>query len=103
MCCISQGEEWRKIRSNATKQVIPRRVANFVEPLSVIAEELLSHLEALQDEGGNVQDVSPELSKWAFQGRYCETKPAYVLTSYLDCMDLCSPFDMMHAHTKVKY
>ena len=64
----SRGEEWRKIRSNATKQVIPRRVANFVEPLSVIAEELLSHLEALQDEGGNVKDVSPELNKWAFQG-----------------------------------
>jgi hypothetical protein len=43
-------------------------VGNFVEPLSVIAEELLSHLETLQDEEGNVQDLTGEIYKWAFQG-----------------------------------
>ena len=59
---------WKKTRSNATKQVVPRRVGNFVEPLSVIAEELLSHLEAIKDESGAVQDIVPEIAKWAFQG-----------------------------------
>ena len=48
--------------------MIPRRVANFVEPLAIVAEELLSHLESIQDESGNVQDIGPELYKWAFQG-----------------------------------
>jgi cytochrome P450 len=64
----SNGEVWKSYRSNAAKQVIPRRVGNFVEPLSVIAEELLSHLETLQDEEGNVQDLTGEIYKWAFQG-----------------------------------
>ena len=59
---------WKKTRSNAAKQVVPRRVANFVEPLSIIAEELLSHLESIQDESGNVQDIGDELLKWGFQG-----------------------------------
>ena len=48
--------------------MIPRRVANFVEPLCVIAEQLLSHLETIKDESGNVADVCPELKKWALQG-----------------------------------
>ena len=65
-----KGEVWKKIRSAAAKQVVPRRVANFVEPLSIVAEELLSHLESIQDESGVVQDITPELSKWAFHGKY---------------------------------
>lgn len=68
-CLCSTGEEWKKTRSNAAKQVVPRRVGSFVEPLSVIAEELLSHFETLQDEAGNVQDIRDEMYKWAFQGK----------------------------------
>ena len=48
--------------------MVPRRVGNFVEPLCDIAEELLSHLETIQDEAGNIQDITPEMNKWAFQG-----------------------------------
>ena len=65
---FSKDEEWKQARSNAAKQVVPRRVGNFVEPLCDIAEELLSHLETIQDEAGNIQDVSTEISKWTFQG-----------------------------------
>ena len=64
----SGGEVWKKIRSTASKQVIPRRVGNFVEPLSDIADEFLAHLESIKDEFGNVDDIRPELSKWSFQG-----------------------------------
>ena len=63
-----KGEVWKSSRSKAAKQIVPRRVANFVEPLCVIAEDFLSHLETLQDESGNVQGVDAELFKWAFQG-----------------------------------
>ena len=67
-CSQSKGEDWKKIRSNAAKQVMPRRVRNFVEPLCDIAEELHSHLESIQDEAGDVQDIALEMNKWAFQG-----------------------------------
>ena len=65
-----KGKEWKRTRSNASKQVVPRRVGNFVEPLSVIANELLSYLEAIKDESGTVADITPECLKWAFQGTY---------------------------------
>ena len=39
-----------------------------MEPLCDIAEDLLSHLESIQDEAGNIQDITPEMNKWAFQG-----------------------------------
>ena len=64
-----KGEEWKKIRSGAAKQVVPRRVYNFVEPLSVIAEELMCHMGSLKDESGNVHDIRHEVLKWAFQGQ----------------------------------
>ena len=70
----SSGEEWKKIRSAASKQVIPRRVGNFVEPLSDIADEFVAHLGAIKDESGNVYDLQPELDKWAFQGNYSHTE-----------------------------
>lgn len=59
---------WKRFRSNASKQVTPRRVGNFVEPLCDVAVKLLSHLESIRDESGGVQDIRPELHKWAFQG-----------------------------------
>jgi hypothetical protein len=65
-----KGDVWMSSRSKAAKQVIPRRVANFVGPLCVIAEDLLAHLETLQDEAGDVEDVGAELYKWAFQGMH---------------------------------
>ncbi len=62
----SNEEVWKKIRSSASKQVVPRRVGNFVEPLCDIADELLEHLESTRKESGN--DIRPEVNKWAFQG-----------------------------------
>ena len=44
-------------------------MGNFVEPLSIIADNLLSHLESIQDKSGVVQDIAPECLKWAFQGK----------------------------------
>ncbi len=72
------GEVWKKTRSNAAKQVVPRRVGNFVEPLCVVAEQLLTHLETLQDESGNVEDIRSELNKWALQGSKDSIESAYV-------------------------
>ena len=62
------GEVWKKTRSSAAKQIIPRRVGNFVEPLCEITEDFLDHLETKMDDSGNVADMPPEINKWAFQG-----------------------------------
>ena len=59
---------WKKTRSNAAKQVVPRQVSNFVEPLCTVAEQLLAHWETIQDESGSIADIRSDLYKWAFQG-----------------------------------
>ncbi len=64
-----KGDIWKKTRSFAAKQIIPRRVGNFVNPLCEVADEFLEHLESLMDDSGTVADVAPEINKWAFQGR----------------------------------
>ena len=69
----SNKEDWKRTRSNAAKQVVPRRVNNFVEPLCTVAEQLLAHWEILQDESGNVPDIRFDLYKWAFQGTVSAT------------------------------
>ncbi len=66
-----KGDIWKKTRSFAAKQIIPRRVGNFVNPLCEVADEFLEHLESLMDDSGTVADVAPEINKWAFQGQ-CE-------------------------------
>lgn len=68
-CYRSNGPEWKNIRVNAGNQILPRRVANFTEPLAIVADELIEHLERIKDENGNVQNMRPELQKWAFKGK----------------------------------
>ncbi len=83
----SNGEVWKEIRSSASKQVVPRRVGNFVEPLCDIADELLEHLESTRKESGN--DIRPEVNKWAFQGMsilYCDDD-SWIL---LNCVEVAA-------------
>jgi len=63
----------------SAKQIVPRRVGNFVEPLSIISEELMSHLDRIKDDSGNIEDVKPELYKWAFQGACIVSLLSYLL------------------------
>ena len=69
-CFNSSGKVWKRSRSLAAKQVVPRRIGNFVEPLADIAGNFMEHLESLMDRSGTVADVAPEVNKWAFQGAH---------------------------------
>ena len=67
---FSGGSEWKRIRSAGSKQVLPQRVAQFVTPLSEIADVLVDKLEESRDEDGNISDVRDFAVKWSFQGMY---------------------------------
>ena len=69
-CRCSVNEEWKRIRSSASKQVVPRRVGRFVSPMCDIADDFITHLEEIMDEDGNISDIPPEVSKWTFQSKH---------------------------------
>ena len=67
----SEGEDWRHLRSSASKYVVPRRVANYAPGLCEIGDSFVEHLRLKRDSDGYVEDVNSALVKWAFQGKTC--------------------------------
>ncbi len=63
------NEEWKRLRSLASKQIAPRRVRNFVDPMCDIVDDFIGHLEGIMDDQGNIADIPPEVSKWTFQSK----------------------------------
>ena len=66
--------ETKKIQCSKKDPMQPSKLSlvewpTYVEPLCVIAEDFLSHLETLQDKAGNVKDITPEIRKWAFHSK----------------------------------
>ena len=59
--------EWKRTRNAASKQVVPRRVGNFVTPMCDIADNFITHLEGVMEEDGNISNIPPEVPKWMFQ------------------------------------
>ena len=64
------GAEWKRIRSAAAKQVIPRRVGNFVSPLNEIADDFLQYVAGIRNKEGYVEDIKIVMDKFAFQGEF---------------------------------
>lgn len=64
---FSYGPEWKRIRSAAAKQVVPRRVGNFTTPLNEI-NELLQYVARIRNKDGYVENIGSVLDMWAFQG-----------------------------------
>ena len=64
------GPEWKRIRSAAAKQVVPRRVGNFTAPLNEINDELLQYVARIRNKDGYVENIGSVLDMWAFQGKY---------------------------------
>ena len=62
-------DEWKRLRSAMSKQVMPHRLSHFTPSLCSIADELCDHMTAIQKEGSRqVDDVYPYLQKWALKG-----------------------------------
>lgn len=72
------------MRSNASKQVIPRRVATFTSSVNEISREFTEHLAGLaQRGGGEIDDVLEEVTKFAFQGE--QIAPLLLNISHDNC------------------
>ena len=65
---FSEGEEWKRIRSAAKKQIIPRRVGNFAPTLSKFAEQFGNHLYSIRNPEGYVMDVQTQVNNYTLQG-----------------------------------
>ena len=64
----SAGEEWKRIRSAASKQIVPRRVANYAPGLCEIGDSFVEYIRHKRGPDGYVEDVHSANVKWAFQG-----------------------------------
>ena len=65
---FSSGAEWRRLRSALSKQIIPRRVANFIPSFYAVSDALCIHLANQRNEADWVDDVHDILGKWALKG-----------------------------------
>ena len=74
---FSVGETWKKLRSAMSRQVVPRRVANYTPGLCKISEDLCDHLAAQKDIDGWVGDIFDATGKWSLKG------VSFVMTSKL--------------------
>ena len=67
----SHKEDWKRIRSAVSKQVIPRRVGNLTAPLCDITDDLLENLkEIVETNDGQIEDVTEKMTAWAFQSKF---------------------------------
>ena len=64
----SKGEEWKHLRSSASKQIVPRRVANYAPGLCEIGDDFVEYIRRKRRPDGYLEDVYSALMKWAFQG-----------------------------------
>ena len=64
----SKGEEWKRLRSSASKQIVPRRVANYAPGLCEIGDGFVEYIRRKRRPDGYLEDVYSAVTKWAFQG-----------------------------------
>ena len=62
------GEEWKQVRSKISKQIVPRRVANYAPGLCEIGDSFVEYIRHKRGPDGYVEDVHNVNIKWAFQG-----------------------------------
>ena len=64
---VSLGEDWKKLRSAMSRQVVPRRVANYTSGLCKITEDLCDHLAAQRGADYWVDDIFDAMGKWSLK------------------------------------
>ena len=64
----SKGEEWKQLRSSASKQIVPRRVANYAPGLCEVGDGFVEYIRCKRGSDGYLEDVCSALMKCAFQG-----------------------------------
>ncbi|XP_048730635.2 cytochrome P450 302a1, mitochondrial-like [Ostrea edulis] len=73
----SHGEDWHGIRKNVQQKMLrPRAVASYLPEQSIVADELWDHVISLRNQEKEVEDLRPELDKYAAEcvGVVCFSK-----------------------------
>ena len=65
---FSHKNDWKRLRSAMTKQVTPRRVTHFTEPLSLVSDSLCEHIRNTRDANGWMTDIWRPMQNWALRG-----------------------------------
>ena len=64
----SHKDDWKRLRSAMTKQVTPRRITHFTEPLSLVSDSLCEHIRNTRDANGWMTDIWRPMQNWALRG-----------------------------------
>ena len=65
---MAHKNDWKRLRSAMTKQVTPRRVTHFTEPLSLVSDSLCEHIRITRDANGWMTDIAHPMQNWATRG-----------------------------------
>ncbi len=66
----SEGEDWKRKRVAASKQVLPRNVNSYIEGLNPIYTRFSDHLRKIRSEDGLIEDFTPLSRKLTMEGLY---------------------------------
>ena len=65
---LSTGANWKKLRSAMSRQVVPKRLANYSSGLSSISKDLCDHFASQRDANGWMNDIFDAMGKWSLKG-----------------------------------
>ena len=65
---LSTGANWKRLRSAMSRQVVPRRVANYTSGLYDVSNELCNHFVSQRDANGWMNDIFDAMGKWSLKG-----------------------------------
>ena len=63
------GANWKKLRSDLSRQVVPKRLTNYSPGgLSSISNDLCDHFASQRDADGWMNDILDAMGKWSLKG-----------------------------------
>ena len=65
---MAHKNDWKKLQSAMRKQVTPRRVTQFTQPLCTVADSLCEYIKNTRDSNGWMEDIWRPMQNWALKG-----------------------------------
>ena len=61
------GAYWKRLRSAMSRQVVPRRIANYTPGLCNVANDLCNHFASQRNANGWINDIFDTMGKWSLK------------------------------------
>ena len=65
---FSTGADWKKLRSAMSRQVVPRRLANYTPGLFRVSKDLCDYFASQREANGWMNDIYDAMQKWSLKG-----------------------------------